>query len=58
MQRLTGIWQKGATLIFAASVSHAESIAEKIPDSVVITGKQKIVRISLMRLPKEKSLVL
>ena len=32
---------KGATLIFAASVSHAESIAEKIPDSVVITGKTK-----------------
>lgn len=32
---------KGATLIFAASVSHAESIAEKIHDSVVITGKTK-----------------
>lgn len=32
---------KGATLIFAASVSHAESIAGKIPGSVVITGKTK-----------------
>lgn len=32
---------KGATLSFAASVSHAEAIANKIPDSVVITGKTK-----------------
>ncbi|MBE6844739.1 MAG: DEAD/DEAH box helicase [Ruminococcus sp.] len=32
---------KGATLIFAASVAHAEAIAERIPESVVITGKTK-----------------
>lgn len=31
----------GATLIFAASISHAEAIAERIPESVVITGKTK-----------------
>lgn len=32
---------KGATLIFAASVNHAEKIAERIPESVAITGKTK-----------------
>lgn len=32
---------KGATLIFAVSVSHAEEIAKKIPGAVVVTGKTK-----------------
>lgn len=32
---------RGATLIFAASVRHAQRIAERIPDSVVITGETK-----------------
>ena len=32
---------KGAVLIFAASVSHAEAISERIPGSAVITGKTK-----------------
>lgn len=32
---------KGATLIFAVSVSHAEEIARKIPGAVVVTGKTK-----------------
>ena len=32
---------KGATLIFASSVDHAHSIAEKIPGSVVVTGQTK-----------------
>lgn len=32
---------KGATLIFAASVNHANAIAERIPEAVVITGKTK-----------------
>lgn len=32
---------KGATLVFAASVSHAEAIAQRIPESVVITGKTR-----------------
>lgn len=32
---------KGATLIFAASVAHAEEIAKKIPGAVVVTGKTK-----------------
>ena len=31
----------GATLIFAASVDHAERISERIPESVVITGKTR-----------------
>ena len=32
---------KGATLIFAVSVNHAEEIAKRIPGSVVVTGKTK-----------------
>lgn len=32
---------KGATLIFAVSVAHAEEIAKKIPGAVVVTGKTK-----------------
>ncbi len=32
-------YAKGATLIFAVSVRHAESIASKIPGAVVVTGK-------------------
>lgn len=32
---------KGATLIFAVSVNHAEEIAKKIPGAVVVTGKTK-----------------
>ncbi|MGN0613721.1 MAG: DEAD/DEAH box helicase [Porcipelethomonas sp.] len=32
---------KGATLIFAASVNHGQAIAERIPGSVMITGKTK-----------------
>lgn len=31
----------GATLIFAVSVRHANEIAEKIPDAVVVTGQTK-----------------
>jgi len=34
-------YAKGATLIFAASVEHAQRIAEKIPGAVVVTGKTK-----------------
>lgn len=34
-------YAKGATLIFAASVSHAERIAEKISGAVVVTGNTK-----------------
>lgn len=34
-------YAKGATLIFAASVHHAERIAAKIPGAVVVTGKTK-----------------
>lgn len=34
-------YAKGATLIFAASVNHAERIAEKIPGAEVVTGKTK-----------------
>lgn len=34
-------YAKGATLIFAASVSHAERITEKIPGAEVVTGKTK-----------------
>ena len=30
---------KGATLVFASSVDHANNIAKYIPDSVVVTGK-------------------
>lgn len=32
-------YAKGATLIFAVSVRHAEAIAEKIPGAVAVTGK-------------------
>ncbi len=32
---------KGATLIFAVSVRHAEDIAAKIPEAVVVTGKTR-----------------
>lgn len=32
-------YAKGATLIFAVSVRHAEEIASKIPGAVVVTGK-------------------
>jgi superfamily II DNA or RNA helicase len=32
---------KGATLIFAVSVAHANDIAEKIPGAVVVTGETK-----------------
>ena len=32
---------KGATLIFAVSVNHAEEIASRIPGAVVVTGKTK-----------------
>ena len=32
---------KGATLIFAVSVNHAEEIAQRIPGAVVVTGKTK-----------------
>ena len=32
-------YAKGATMIFAVNVSHAEKIAEKIPGAVVVTGK-------------------
>lgn len=34
-------YAKGATLIFAVSVSHAEEIAKRIPGAVVVTGKTK-----------------
>lgn len=34
-------YAKGATIIFASSVAHAEGIARRIPESVVITGKTK-----------------
>lgn len=32
---------KGATLVFAVSVDHAEEIAKKIPGAVVVTGETK-----------------
>jgi hypothetical protein len=34
-------YAKGATLIFATSVSHAEAIASLIPDSITVTAKTK-----------------
>jgi hypothetical protein len=34
-------YAKGATLIFAVSVNHAEEIAKKIPGAVVVTAKTK-----------------
>lgn len=34
-------YAKGATLIFAVSVNHAEEIAKRIPGAVVVTGKTK-----------------
>lgn len=34
-------YAKGATLIFAVSVNHAEEIARRIPGAVVVTGKTK-----------------
>lgn len=34
-------YAKGATLIFAVSVHHADEIAQRIPGAVVVTGKTK-----------------
>lgn len=36
-----GKYAKGATLIFAVSVNHANEIAAKIPGAVVVTGETK-----------------